>query len=393
MRRGGVQAWLFPQSYHPAVLVSAAALGAGFLTLETLLHGRHAASVVGRGLAVSAAQPRAFWEAFYYLGYLWYVVPVALRELHSVPGLLRRLLVALGLQLGIGALGLFPLELDLVPCLNVSSAFLVFRVSLASGPLWLRALSAAVLALVSGATLATQRHDVNDVLVGMLLGLVTHALAFSKELGFLEQSRPWNGIDFELRDLQNLLVGNRRDNWEAAYEAGQWEFLRAPKQRPRHHTIAGLIADAFPDGAAILDVGCGYGTLWEMAAPRGRSYTGVDLSTQVVKKCRELFAGDRRCAFVQSGFEEYQPGKLFDVVVLNEVLYYFPLSSVDAVVDKALSLLKEGGVLVVSMNRNLKARWIWRMLRSRRESQSVRVTNLATGSYWTVKTYVKGRTR
>lgn len=392
MKRGELQAGLFPQSYHPAVLVSAAALGAGFLALETLLHVRHAAPAYN-GLAASTAAPRALWEAFYYLGYLWYVVPVALRELHSVPGLLRRLLVALTLQLGIGsALGLLPLELDLVPCLNVASAFLVFRVSLASGPLWLRALSAAVLAVVSGATLATQRHDVNDVFVGMLLGLVTHALAFSKELGFLEQSRPWNGIDFELRDLQNLLVGNRRANWEATYEAGQWEFLRAAKQRPRHHTIAGLIADAFPNGAAILDVGCGYGTLWELAAPRGRSYTGVDLSAQAVERCRELFAGDRRCAFVQSGFEEYRPEKPFDVVVLNEVLYYFPLSSVDAVVDKALSLLKEGGVLVVSMNRNLKARWIWRMLRSRQESQSVRVTNLATGSYWTVKTYVKGRT-
>jgi hypothetical protein len=74
--------------------------------------------------------------------------------------------------------------------------------------------------------------------------------------------------------------------------------------------------------------------------------------------------------------------------VLNEVLYYYPLSEIENIFGLALSRLRPGATLVISMNRNFKALLIWRRLeRVAPAEQAIRVHNLVTGSYWTVKVY------
>jgi 2-polyprenyl-3-methyl-5-hydroxy-6-metoxy-1,4-benzoquinol methylase len=240
---------------------------------------------------------------------------------------------------------------------------------------------------------ATQKHALADFLAGALIGVAAAAFADWRDLAFLQRDDPWAAIRHEFGEMRNLLAGNRLALWDSSYADGHWDFLDSADQRPRHYAISGLLTERLPrEGGRVLDAGCGLATLYPLLRGRAAEYVGLDLSAEALKKAAAVYAAEPGVRFAHERFEEFQ-GDGFDAVVLNEVLYYFPLSSVDAVVDKALSLLKEGGVLVVSMNRNLKARWIWRMLRSRRESQSVRVTNLATGSYWTVKTYVKGRTR
>jgi SAM-dependent methyltransferase len=69
----------------------------------------------------------------------------------------------------------------------------------------------------------------------------------------------------------------------------------------------------FGDGAAVVEVGPGYGRLIEAALRRGVAFdrwTGVDLSARNVAHLRERFAGDRRFEFVNEDAERVSlPGK------------------------------------------------------------------------------------
>ncbi len=382
---------LFPQRYQPAVWLPAAGATLGLLGLEALNHSRHRISEGLRDLPAPAWQP--MWDAVYFMGYALYFAPLLLPAVRDENGLLRRVLVGFLLQVLIGALlyVLLPAGLlDFVPCLHVANAVFICRVLYRMERPWRHACLAA-LALIVASTLLTQRHDWNDVAVGLGMGWLVFSLAFAKDLGFLESSRPAAGVGFELRDLYNLLVSNRRENWEETYAAGQWKFLESKGQRPRHYGIAGIVRDRFPQGARVLDVGCGYGTLYPMLADTTKRYVGLDLAEAAVKECRRAFPEGPKCAFRRAAFQDYRPDERFDAVILNEVLYYFPLSAVEPVVRRARELFAdERSVLIVSMNRNFKAFQIWKTLaKTASADQSIRLTNMETGSYWTVNVYSK----
>lgn len=374
---------VFPREYHPAVWAPGALLVAAFMTLEKTLHGRHA-----QLNAPPAVEPPAGWEALYYLGFLWYAAPLVSSYLRTGPGRIRRTLVGFGLQLAAGlTLTALPLKFDLFPCLQVASAFFILLLARMTAPVLLQLAAAGVLGAVSAATVMTQRHDWLDVSLGLFLGAATYRLAFARDLGFLEQPYPWRGVLFHLRDLQNLFLGNARENWEATYAAGQWDFLGSVDQRPRHYAITGLMADRFQTGARVLDVGCGHGALWELLRATPATYVGLDLSAEAVERCRKQFGWNTRCRFEQGAFEAFGGEERFDAVVLNEVLYYFPLGEAEAVVAKALGLLRPGGALIVSMNNNPKAALVWSKLAALRPEQSLRVSNVRTGSCWTINVY------
>lgn len=369
----------------PAILATA-----GFVALESALHARHS---IGHAPVALAGLFSWWWEAFYAAGYALYLAPLAVPPVRAAVGRVRRILLGFMLQVVAGAFLLvcLPLRVDVIPCLHVSNAFFICLVLLPLRQPLISGLSASALLVVTLSTVLTQRHDWLDALIGLALGGIAFRTAFSNSLDFLNEADPWSGIAFELRDLANLFISNRRENWERTYAAGGWEFLRSPDQRPRHYAISGVIRDRFPRGADVLDVGCGYGTLFPLISDRVTSYTGIDPAEPPIRECRETVK-DGRCAFETAAFEDYHPGRAYDVVVLNEVLYYFPLRQTQEIFARALRLLRDDrSVLIISMNRNIKAAWLWRKLsRAAAPEQSLRVTNLATGSYWTVNVY-RGR--
>jgi hypothetical protein len=361
---------LFPQQYQAAVWLPAILITLGIWLLEDLTHDRHAAIGLDRLPSILFSFLPSFWEGLYMVGYLLYFAPLAIPAVRLRHGIVRRVLIGFLLEVVIGGvvLLLIPAHLHLIPCLHIANTFFIFQVLRRSGHKHLQYAALAAFILIALSTLLTQRHDPTDAIVGFLLGWTAFKIAFSKELHFLEEPHPWEGIAYEIKDLYNLFVANLRENWETTYAIGQWEFLQSQNQRPRHYTIAGLIHDRFPKHAEVLD--------------------GIDLASAAIAKCLETFKGDSRCAFQSIAFERLKPDRKFDVVVLNEVLYYFPLSEVNETIRRARALLKDQGVLIVSMNRNFKAAWIWRKLaRFMSPEQSIRVWNMATGSYWTVNVY------
>ncbi len=59
------------------------------------------------------------------------------------------------------------------------------------------------------------------------------------------------------------------------------------------------------------------------------------------RSSRARFADRANCRFERVAFEEFEPAERFDVVVLNEILYYFPLDIVDVVLTRAFRMLRD----------------------------------------------------
>jgi 2-polyprenyl-3-methyl-5-hydroxy-6-metoxy-1,4-benzoquinol methylase len=132
--------------------------------------------------------------------------------------------------------------------------------------------------------------------------------------------------------------------WEAQYLIGKWNFLNQPDELARYSVIIAYLQFFKPKGA-VLDVGCGEGILWSRYRPYGYTrYVGLDISHAAIEKlCPEQ---DAQTHFLVVDAERYVPQERFDVIVFNEVLYYFH----DAleVVRRYTQALQDDGIVVVS---------------------------------------------
>ncbi|MBI3288084.1 MAG: methyltransferase domain-containing protein [Elusimicrobia bacterium] len=371
----------YPLRYERPVWATGAALTAGFITLEAALHARSA----------DAHSPSA-WDAVYALGYAVYLLPLALGAMRSEAAALRRLLMGFAALLVAGVILALPIwervGLDAAPCLQIAGITLVIVFCSRRGQTAAVAAGLTLAAATALAMAATERHALADFAAGAALGWGAAAFADWNDLAFLHRDDPWTAVCHELGELRNLVLGNRKVLWDSAFASGHWDFLDSTDQRPRHYAIAGLLAERLHSaGGRVLDAGCGLATLYPLLRGRVKEYVGLDLSAEAIKKAAAAYGTEPGVRFAHEAFEEFHEGE-FDALVLNEVLYYYPLAEAGNIFAHALARLRPGGALVVSMNRNFKARMIWRRLEQIAPAElGLRVHNLRTGSYWTVKVY------
>ena len=135
-----------------------------------------------------------------------------------------------------------------------------------------------------------------------------------------------------------------QETWEAQYATGEWTYLRRLEELARYSVIIGYIQLLKPN-SAILDVGCGEGILFHRIRPYGYSrYVGVDVSSVAISGLAS--EQNAQTSFIVADAEAYVPQEQFDVIVFNEVLYYFhnPLEAI----GRYTQALRGGGVVVVS---------------------------------------------
>jgi SAM-dependent methyltransferase len=155
-------------------------------------------------------------------------------------------------------------------------------------------------------------------------------------------------------------VPQPHEAWEAQYRGGRWDCLGRADEAARYGVIAGLLAHQRP--RCVLDVGCGEGLLLDHFRPReGGSYLGIDLSAAAIEAAGRR--GDDRARCVVADAEAFAPEERLDAVVLNECLYYFrdPLGQA----ERYHGLLRQGGILIVSMFRSPRTRALLRALKAR----------------------------
>jgi SAM-dependent methyltransferase len=117
---------------------------------------------------------------------------------------------------------------------------------------------------------------------------------------------------------------------------------------------------------AILDVGCGGGTLARLL-PAFDLYLGIDVSPHAMDVAQQTATQSANVAFETSDIREFDPSAKrteWDVVVFNEMLYLLQVDeAVDEVRRYAKSLHHEG-CIVVSMKDDAKSKAIFaRLLR------------------------------
>ena len=95
--------------------------------------------------------------------------------------------------------------------------------------------------------------------------------------------------------------------------------------------------------------GCGEGLLAErLKSSPFKSYLGIDLSSSAIDLAKKS-NNDERVSFSCADAGHFESDSKFDVIVLNEVLYYFenPIQTL----DRYLSLLNSEGILILSIFR------------------------------------------
>lgn len=124
-------------------------------------------------------------------------------------------------------------------------------------------------------------------------------------------------------------------------------FERSPVQNDAA-ALARLVAfAALPQGAHVLDAGCGPGIVAEAFLAAGCRVTGVDLSAEMIARARARNArfGDR-ARFEQRHLDSLPRDATFDASVSRFVLHH--VQDPDAFLAAQVARLRRGGAVVVS---------------------------------------------
>jgi 2-polyprenyl-3-methyl-5-hydroxy-6-metoxy-1,4-benzoquinol methylase len=106
-----------------------------------------------------------------------------------------------------------------------------------------------------------------------------------------------------------------------------------------------LLSIAGPDGH-ILDMGCGSG--WPIGSyilQQKRALTAVDHSIQMLNIARTHISG---AELILSDISSYVTSKKYGGIVLWDVLFHFPKENHFEILQRAHSLLRKGGAMMVS---------------------------------------------
>jgi 2-polyprenyl-3-methyl-5-hydroxy-6-metoxy-1,4-benzoquinol methylase len=145
------------------------------------------------------------------------------------------------------------------------------------------------------------------------------------------------------------------------YLRGRWEYLNHLEEMARYAVIAGYCRYR-GDVSSVLDLGCGSGLLRRWLRPlEAIDYVGVDLSNVAIETARNEWT-DESTKFVAMDVATFVPDRKFDVIVLNEVLYYF--EQPDRILRRVAAFLEQNGKFVISLWGSQESRQAWRRSRA-----------------------------
>jgi non-ribosomal peptide synthase protein (TIGR01720 family) len=161
--------------------------------------------------------------------------------------------------------------------------------------------------------------------------------------------------DMYLRRLQEDSPSEFVD-WNSAYTA--MPGLAGETQRQVEHTVARILS---LEPRRVLDIGCGTGSLLLRIAPACEHYVGTDFCSTAVNHLRgEL--GVRRWSHVSvlerssDDFEGFETG-MFDTVILNSIVQYFPhVDYLLRVLKQAIRVIRPRGHIFLGGLRSLPSR-------------------------------------
>lgn len=188
--------------------------------------------------------------------------------------------------------------------------------------------------------------------------------------------------------LRRQLLGRGKPQgahyWDGSFSAGQWAHLDGLPESARFAALTRLISHHHQNDSAILDVGCGAGTLYRyLSRERQPLYIGSDISAEALTQARRtcspstLLLHEPADRFTMSAAADGGP---YGVIVLSEVLHY--IDDPFATLRHFRRLLIPHGVLIISIwNPWRHAVLRWRLHRQLRVLAS-EVISCPSGSAW-----------
>jgi 2-polyprenyl-6-hydroxyphenyl methylase/3-demethylubiquinone-9 3-methyltransferase len=195
-----------------------------------------------------------------------------------------------------------------------------------------------------------------------------------------------------VRDLADAAFANRR-NWghtirasarvvDDEYARGRWDYLNNLEEMSRYAVIAGYCLHG-GDVSSVLDLGCGSGVLRRWLRPlEAIDYVGVDLSKVAIDTASQEWTDDST-NFVAMDVATYAPDRKFDVIVFNEVLYYFEQPG--DTLERFSAFLEENGRFVVSGWDGPESRLAWRRSRGSVQVVDEVQTRHRSGVSWQIR--------
>jgi 2-polyprenyl-3-methyl-5-hydroxy-6-metoxy-1,4-benzoquinol methylase len=153
--------------------------------------------------------------------------------------------------------------------------------------------------------------------------------------------------------LPDSALAATREQWDraaATFDQEPDHGLRDPAVRQAWTALLESLLPARP--AAILDIGCGTGSLSVVMAGLGHAVTGIDLSPAMIARARAKAeaAGHRIDFEVMDAAQPGLPPGQFDVIVCRHLLWALPQPA--AVLRRWAALLRPAGQLVL-----IEGRW------------------------------------
>jgi SAM-dependent methyltransferase len=137
-----------------------------------------------------------------------------------------------------------------------------------------------------------------------------------------------------------------REYFEDLYEQSPdpWDFETSPYERKKYERTLGVLQGRRYRRA--LEVGCSIGVFTTMLVPLCDEVRAVDVSEKAVAAARNRLAGFPHAWVERRRLPEQTPEGPFELIVVSEVLYYWPEEVMLAALRRFEEVLAPGGVLL-----------------------------------------------
>lgn len=160
--------------------------------------------------------------------------------------------------------------------------------------------------------------------------------------------------DFIFKEVDQKLVfigdfegyyQDTEDPWDQSATANMSDYYLASRQRLVSHL------NQIPSPIKIAEIGCGLGYVTAFLADSipNSELEGFDISSTAIQKARQRFPNLKftQADVTTENFREYHEPNQFDVIILNQVLWYI-LDSLPNVLSNMRYMLRPKGYLLIS---------------------------------------------
>ena len=141
-----------------------------------------------------------------------------------------------------------------------------------------------------------------------------------------------------------LPIFAKRYAWNLKYGV-----LGYPQLAPPHDVVC-YLSKRLPENAAMLELGCGRGSLLRGLREQGwhGTYCGVDISKRAIRAACK--SSDQRSSWIVSDFESFRSPFQWDVVALIESVCYVKAAEVASFLPRIMQMVKKDGVLLIRLH-------------------------------------------